>query len=245
MSKEIILLAKVAALKKNFDAIRYIRERCLGKSVEPLFPRYGNIIHQLKELKPELYGDVPDLYIPESIGPSSHGFIYEKHDIDPLVNNLEYILEFNANVRIGEKVEDKEKKNRVFISHGQSAEWYKIQMYLEKDLGIPTLELAQEPNLGRTILQKLNDEADKCSIAVIVMTGDDITGDGEVRARENVMHEIGFFQGRYGLNKVVLLHEEGVNIPSNILGLVYIGFLKDTADAALGALTREMKVLIS
>ena len=77
------------------------------------------------------------------------------------------------------------------------------------------------------------------------MTGDDITTEGEVRARENVMHEIGFFQGKYGLCNVVLLHEDGVNIPSNIHGIVYIGFPKDTCEATLGALTRELKVLMS
>ena len=115
---------------------------------------------------------------------------------------------------------------------------------MEKDLQVGTLELAQEPNVGRTVLQKLEDEAGKCSVAVIVMTGDDITEEGEVRARENVMHEIGYFQGRYGLKNVALLHEHGVNIPSNIQGLVYIQFPKDTAEASLGALTREIKVLI-
>src|ERR1700761_5843753 len=36
------------------------------------------------------------------------------------------------------------------------------------------------------------------------------------RVRENVMHEIGFFQGSYGRTFVVLLHEEGVNVPTNL-----------------------------
>ena len=107
--------------------------------------------------------------------------------------------------RIGDKIEEEIKSDRIFISHGRSEEWRKLQAYLEKDLGKNTLELAQEANLGRTVLQKLFEESRKCSIAVIVMTGDDITEDGEIRARENVMHEIGFFQGLYGLNNIVLL----------------------------------------
>jgi predicted nucleotide-binding protein len=56
------------------------------------------------------------------------------------------------------------------------------------------------------------------------MTGDDVANEDEARVRENVMHEIGFFQGRYGRNSVVLLHEEGVNIPSNLAGVAYIPF---------------------
>ncbi len=244
MSKESILLAKAAALKKNFDSVQYYNTRCLGQSVKPLFPRYQAIIKELKELEPDVYGDIPEPIIPENIGHSSDGSLYEKHSIDPLVQALDYVLELSANVRIGNNIENNEKKQRVFISHGKSPEWHKIQNYLEKDLQVGTLELAQEPNVGRTVLQKLEDEAGKCSVAVIVMTGDDITEEGEVRARENVMHEIGYFQGRYGLKNVALLHEHGVNIPSNIQGLVYIQFPKDTAEASLGALTREIKVLI-
>jgi hypothetical protein len=245
MSKEAILLAKTAALKKNFDAVQFLGGRCIGQAVEPLFPRYLSIIKELKEINPDLYDDIPEIEIPVSMGASSSGKLYERFKIEPLVRNLDYILELSANVRIGNNVEIAEKKKRVFISHGQSNEWNKIQNYLERDLGIPTLELAQEPNLGRTVLQKLDEESEKCSITVIVMTGDDIAEGGEIRARENVMHEIGYFQGKYGLMNVVLLHEQGVNIPSNIHGLVYIGFPKDTAEAALGALTREMKVLIN
>lgn len=245
MNTESILLAKVAALTKNFNGIQFGRGRCFGQIVIPLFPRYISTIKELKELKPELYADIPDLEIPKPDGISADGPLYSKLQVDPFVNNLEYILELNSNVRIGEKHKEETKGKRIFISHGSSKEWYKIQVYIERDLSIPTLELAQEPNLGRTVLQKLTEESNKCCIAIIVMTGDDKSSNGEIRARENVMHEIGFFQGKYGLGNVVLLHEEDVNIPSNVHGLVYIGFPKDTAEATLGALTRELKVLLS
>ncbi len=242
MSKQSIILAKVAALKKGFENIEYgYRSRCTGSSLTPLLPRYEVLISELKSEFDGLFSDLPDLPIPKSIGSN----LYEKESIDPLVNNLDYVLELHSNIRIGENSEKKAKQNRVFISHGRSEEWRKLQAYIEKDLEYNTLELAQEANLGRTILQKLHEEAQKCSVAVIVMTGDDIMEDGEVRARENVMHEIGFFQGTYGLNNVVLLHESGVNIPSNIHGLVYIPFAKDAIDSAFGALHRELKVLMN
>ena len=76
------------------------------------------------------------------------------------------------------------------------------------------------------------------------MTGDDLL-ENEVRARENVMHEIGFFMGKYGLNNIVLLHEEGVSIPSNIHGIVYIPFPKDSVESSEGKLTKELKVLFN
>lgn len=245
MSKESIILAKVAALKKSFENIQFIGNRCVGSSLEPLLPRYESIISQLKSDFGGLYDDLPELPLPKTIGASNKDNIYEKKTVDPLINNLDYVLELYSNMRIGDKIEDEIKSNRIFISHGRSEEWRKLQAYLEKDLEKNTLELAQEANLGRTILQKLYEESRKCSIAVIVMTGDDKAVAGETRARENVMHEIGFFQGFYGLNNVILLHESGVNIPSNIHGLVYIPFPKDTIEATFGAVLRELKVLIN
>jgi len=247
MSTESILLAKTAALKKSFENIAYKNNnsRCLGTSLEPLLPRYENLIKQIKSNFEGLYDDLPEIEKPKPIGSSNEGRIYNKHSIEPLVNNLDYALEVFSNLRIGDKKEEINKSNRIFLSHGRSEEWRQVQAYIEKDLEHTTLELAQEANLGRTILQKLYEEAKKCSVAVLIMTGDDLTDEGEIRARENVLHEIGYFQGFYGLNNVILLHENDVNIPSNIHGLVYIPFPKDTISATFGALHRELKVLLS
>lgn len=246
MSKQSIILAKAAALKKSFENIEYeLGTRCKGSSLEPLIPRYESVINDLKLEFDGIFEDLPNLPLPVSKGKTLSGNLYLKESILPLINNLDYALELHSNMRIGERVDDKIKSNRIFISHGRSEEWRKLQSYLEKDLKYTTLELAQEANLGRTILQKLYEEAKKCSISVIVMTGDDTSDTGETRTRENVMHEIGFFQGFYGLSNVVLLHEIGVNIPSNIHGLVYIPFPKDTIEATFGALHRELKVLIN
>jgi hypothetical protein len=129
---------------------------------------------------------------------------------------------------------------KIFISHGRSPAWHVVQAYIEKEIGFETLELAQEASQGRTILQKLDDESNKCGYAVIVMTGDDRVGD-EVRARENVIHEIGFFQGKYGLNRICLLYEDGVSIPSNIHGLVFVKFPPDSVEAGLAHLRIEIE----
>jgi predicted nucleotide-binding protein len=77
------------------------------------------------------------------------------------------------------------------------------------------------------------------------MTGDDADNGGEARVRENVMHEIELFQGRYGRRSVVLLHEEGVNIPSNLGGVVYIPFPKGSVESGFHVLQRELKAIYS
>lgn len=245
MDKTAIIFSKIAALKKSFDGLDYGgMGRALGRHVEHLFPIYTSLTKEIQGALPELYSDLPDLNIPKPLSPApTDKALYNKNDITPLIKNLDYILEIRANFRVGEKAEEVQKPKRVFITHGRSKEWYKVQAHLEKDLGYSTLELAQEANLGRTVLQKLNEEAQKCGCAIIVMTGDDVHGD-EVRARENVMHEIGFFQGKYGLNNIILLHEEGVNIPSNIHGLVYISFPKDTVEATFAGIQRELKIIL-
>jgi predicted nucleotide-binding protein len=112
---------------------------------------------------------------------------------------------------------------RVFISHGRSEIWREVQDYVQREIGVGTLELAQEPSQGRTIVQKLDEESGKCGYA-----------------RENVIHEIGFFQGRYGVHRVCLLYEEGANKPSNIHGLVYIGFPSGLVKAGFAELRREI-----
>lgn len=164
---------------------------------------------------------------------------FRRNQLEALLRNIDQILEIRANSELAIP-EDDSPSSRVFISHGHASDWREVQSYIERDIKIPTLELAQEPNLGRTVLQKLEQEATRCTSAVIVMTGEDMDAEGNLHARENVLHEIGFFQGKFGLSAVCLLHEEGTNIPSNIHGLVYIPFPKECVEATFGALTREL-----
>jgi Predicted nucleotide-binding protein containing TIR-like domain len=144
--------------------------------------------------------------------------------------------EMNSGVRKANKRPD-----RIFISHGRSPDWQQAQRYIENDIGIDTLELAEQPSQGRFVLQKLDEESEKCNYAVVVMTGDDRVGDDEVRVRENVMHEIGFFQGRFGIKRVCLLYEKDVNVPANISGLVYASFPKGHINAAFVDLRRDIE----
>ena len=75
------------------------------------------------------------------------------------------------------------------------------------------------------------------------MTGDDLANGDEVRVRENVMHEIGYFHGLYGRKNVVLLHEDGVNTPTNLAGIAYVPFPKGTVEAGFHVLQRELRAV--
>ncbi|TSA80849.1 DNA-binding protein [Deinococcus detaillensis] len=210
----------------------------VGRIVEA----YISIRHNVANILPEIFSSIelasqPQVYVVEDDG------VYARiDDLAAILNEINFFMEMWVS-KNSKNTSIKPPPHRVFISHGRSEDWRKVQEYVEKTVGVPTLELAQEPNKGRTIIQKLIEEADRCSFAVIVMTGDDFTNDDQIRARENVIHEIGYFQGRYGPSRVCLLHENGVNVPSNNHGIVYIPFPKDGIEAALGGLTRELKHL--
>lgn len=163
---------------------------------------------------------------------------YGRTQVEGLARDINQLFEIRANSELEQP--KKAQPRRVFITHGNTDEWRKVQPFIEKDVKLETIELAQEYNAGQTIIEKLTSNADRCDSAVIVWTGDDTDGAGKPRARENVMHEIGFFQGRYGRGRVILLHEEGVNVPTNLAGLVYSPFPKGTVDASFHLLRREL-----
>jgi predicted nucleotide-binding protein len=63
------------------------------------------------------------------------------------------------------------------------------------------------------------------------MTAEDEQPDGRMRARENVVHEIGLFQGRLGFKRAIVLLEEGCEEFSNIHGIGQIRFPKGNIGA--------------
>lgn len=244
MTSNPIIFARLAALYKEVkpraDSTAY--ETIPNTEIFDYLSRYSRMRDEVIAAMPELYFDLPKRFHPASAGFADEGHLRQ------LARDLEYIFEVRANSELTSKQENiivqENKPSRIFISHGRSPDWREVQSYIEKDLRIDTLELAQEPNRGRTVLQKLDDESKKCSLAVVVMTGDDQVDGGAPRARENVLHEIGFFQGKFGLESICLLHEEGTNIPSNIHGLVYIPFPKGLVSAGFSVLARELRAAL-
>lgn len=208
----------------------------------------SRLLGKLKELLPELYGDFRAASLAPEMQMTAPGpnlpvpMHFSRAQMTGLVRLIDQIFEVRANSELAQPARTSAPRC-VFVTHGRSPDWRVVQAFIEKDVGLKTVELAQEPNLGRTIAEKLEAGAAMCDSAVIVMTGDDIANDGEVRVRENVMHEIGYFHGRYGRRNVVLLHEDGVHTPTNLAGIAYVPFPKSLIEAGFHVLQRELKVL--
>jgi predicted nucleotide-binding protein len=103
--------------------------------------------------------------------------------------------------------------------------------------------LHEQPNRGRTVIEKFEHYATPAAFAVVLLTGDDegrLRGSGEWhrRARQNVVFELGFFIGKLGRARVAVLYEEGVELPSDVSGVLYTPF--DPGGWRM-ALAREMQ----
>jgi DNA-binding response OmpR family regulator len=133
-----------------------------------------------------------------------------------------------------------ERRSGIFISHGHNELLrYKLKDFVENRLKRKAVVLAEQPSAGMTVVEKLEKVGEGCSFAVILMTRDDELMSGAMRARQNVVHELGFFQGRFGRRNVVLMVEQGVELFTNISGIIYIEFVKDNFESAFESLRTE------
>ncbi len=117
--------------------------------------------------------------------------------------------------------------NEIFIVHGRDNETKEtIARFLER-LDIKPVILHEQPNQGRTIIEKFEQHA-QVGFAVALLTPDDVgafqedAGNLKPRARQNVVFEFGYFIGRLGRNRVCALTKGDVEIPSDYDGVVYI-----------------------
>jgi hypothetical protein len=127
-------------------------------------PRRGNS-RTVRAALPELYDDFAAIEVEPTVkmaGGASEPLRYERQHVEVLARAVGQLFEIPANSELATP-EAMPRKPRDLISQGRSRDWRDGQASIERDVGIQTLELAQEPNLGRTVLQKLQDESDECT----------------------------------------------------------------------------------
>ncbi|MDE0111000.1 MAG: nucleotide-binding protein, partial [Albidovulum sp.] len=134
--------------------------------------------------------------------------------------------------------------NRVFVIHGRDeAVREMVARFLEKFKLEPVI-LHEQPNRGRTTIEKFEDHAD-VGFAVVLLTPDDagaLAGNGDdpkPRARQNVILELGFFLGKLGRERVCSLVKGDVETPSDYDGVVHTRF--DNAGGWTLKLAQELK----
>ncbi len=129
----------------------------------------------------------------------------------------------------------------IFIGHGGSKIWKELKDFVQDRLHLPWDEFNRVSVAGNTNIARLSDMLEAVAIALIVMTAEDEQRDGKVRARENVVHEAGLFQGRLGFTKAIILLEDGCEEFSNIHGLGQIRFPKGNISASFEEIRRVLE----
>jgi hypothetical protein len=112
---------------------------------------------------------------------------------------------------------------RVFLGHGQSEPWKALQDYLEAS-GVAVTSFEAQERAGKWTLGVIDALANESNMAFLVHTAEDEQADRHIRARQNVIHETGFFQGRVGIERAIVVREDGCESFSNIDGLSEIRF---------------------
>jgi predicted nucleotide-binding protein len=116
----------------------------------------------------------------------------------------------------------------VFIGHGRAPDWRELREFIVDRLGLAVLEFNSDPTAGVATKERLEELLNRASFAFIVATAEDHSTDGTIHARENVVHEIGLFQGRLGFRRAIVLLEGGCTEFSNIAGVGQLRFERNS-----------------
>lgn len=146
----------------------------------------------------------------------------------------------------GEKLEASQPPFRVFIGHGGDRQWEAVRRVVANHYDYSAFE--SHDRLGQQAFEVVENMISEASVALIVMTATDERADGKKTARQNVVHELGFAQGRLGARKTIIVVEQGTELFTNIDSIQQIRFapgeihtVEDQVLAALANRKRELR----
>ncbi len=135
---------------------------------------------------------------------------------------------------------------KVFVVHGHDEALKQTVARTLEQLDLEPIILHEQPNKGRTIIEKFEDYSDVAS-AVVLLTPDDMAYESQEdpsaarpRARQNVILELGFFLGKLGRNRVAALYMgDEIELPTDYSGVLFIPV--DSAGRWQFDLVKELK----
>ena len=203
-----------------------------------------DLIFILKQLTPygqdliEKVNELPKTiqeYDPVSLGALT-GFVVSTQSI---VNKL-----LNGQIAFGLKPYEPNKfSNKVFIVHGHDNTMLQTVNSFLKIIELEPIILHEQPNKGRTIIEKFVDYSD-VGFSVVLLSPDDMAIQDQKeskRARQNVIFELGYFIGKLGRERVVALYKSSVEIPSDYSGVLYVEY--NSVDTWKIQLCKELKAV--
>lgn len=171
-----------------------------------------------------------------------HTSVHVKFSERSKIESVFQVFEKNLNES---KIVTESEPLTIFIGHGHNPQWRDLKDHLHEKHGLNVNHYEIGPRAGKSIKGVLEEMLNESSFALLVLTGEDMHTNGELHARENVIHELGLFQGRLGFTRAIVLLEKGVQEFSNILGINQLRFtkgqIKETFGDILATIRREFK----
>lgn len=198
-----------------FQAWYNLTERFLLKLYGKESIEYENFKNT--SFSPRIYSDVRQV-----ISKCKEGLLACKLTFQGYIEELKEESEETQVIAHAEKIEEFLK---IFIVHGHDGELKQSVARIIEKQGIEAIILSEQANKGRTIIEKFEDYSDVGG-AICLFTADDYgraknDATDNTRARQNVVLETGYFMGKLGRDHVVLLADKGIEMPSDLSGVVY------------------------
>jgi hypothetical protein len=140
---------------------------------------------------------------------------------------------------------------RMLIIHGRSDDWKQLREWLHGELHLSRVTvMGEEVAVGQSMPEKFEELASAVDGAIAVATPDDegrLRVDGasalQTRARQNVWLEVGWFWGRLGRRRVMILCREEIEVPSDLRGVELYRYQSDPTDRAseIGLFVNRLK----
>jgi hypothetical protein len=120
-----------------------------------------------------------------------------------------------------------ERRRDIFLGYcsASSATAKKIKAHLTKTLKLSVLDWATDFDPARTIMQQIQEAAERCGAGVFLFTKDDDLAKPASKARsvprDNVVFEAGYFSAAKSKSRVLIVLEEGAKMPADLGGDIY------------------------
>jgi predicted nucleotide-binding protein len=132
----------------------------------------------------------------------------------------------------------------VFVIHGHDElNTHRLTLLLQNHFRLNPIVIISKPGMSRPLIDKYEESASTCTFAFALVTPDDVvtsTSGNYSQARPNVIFELGWFIGRLGKHRVVILLKEGTVIHSDLHGVSRIQFRDNVEDKYL-EIQRELR----
>lgn len=165
-----------------------------------------------------------------SFGPPEREVIWEGKDI-----TREIMDELSRPTLRQAETNPRVPSDRVFVVHGHDERAVDQTELLLRRFGLTPIILRDAPSAGRTVIEKFEAHSN-VGCAIVLLTPDDLGGKDREnllpRARQNVVWEWGYLVGRLGRQNVICLYKTGVEMPSDLHGVVTIHISEDVREKA-------------